>query len=274
MEFRMKHMIAPLLAICALQVTVSAQEEAVLWITTTNEVHFVVIDPYSRRTGRDPRGSKELWVGTSVREIPKANYSFESVGDSPIDDSPHRNDVMHRFTYRFTSPGNDGAYMIDLFGIETGMYRFYLHVEPDDVDKIQRFETEERGLVVKGGLIRYRFEYHGQHGKTVRLSKNIQLTNIREDIAAAHQLSFLGDKKLFDDWNKELDKFERDLGKKDSAKARQELEKFGKEVDKLREETIKHEDKKVPKPSKFITQDAYQVIREDIDILLNQLPKK
>jgi len=139
---------------------------------------------------------------------------------------------------------------------------------------IQPFRTKTKGLTQKDSVVEYRFDYRSQPGTPIKFERVVRSNTLRQDLAAAYKLKLLGDQKLFDDWNKEIDKFERDLARKDSAKARQELDKFGKEVDKLRAETIKHEEKKVPKPSRFITQDAYQILREDIDILLKQLPKK
>jgi|GEM_PF-1292839 len=241
---------------------------------TTDAVHFIVTDPLGRRAGSDPRGAPDPAIGIDIDEIPGAVYAAETMGDIPDKEGdPVRIDYAHVLTYSFDSP-NDGTYLIQTIGVQDALFDLYVTITPRSNSTIQPFRTKTKGLAQKESVLEYRFEYHGQPGRPMKFEKVVRSNTLRQDLAVAYKLKLLGDQKLFDDWYKELDKFERDLAKKDSSKARQELEKFGKEVNKLREETIKHEEKKVPKPSRFITQEAYQILREDIDILLRQLPKK
>jgi len=266
----MKYIAAVFTIVVTIMMQSVAQYKTVVEIVASDAVHYLVIDPLGRRSGCDPRGNPEQKV---LQEIPESNYGFESVGDIPIQGQMPSPDVMHVFVHKpdtiLTS-----EHTVKVFGRRNGKYSISMIIEYTEasLSTIRKFENV--GIIEQGTVHTYRYSFGSQPEKPAKFARIVTVNSTRQDITAAHILGLLGDKKLFDDWNKELDKFERDLSRKDSAKARQELDKFGKEVDKLRKETIKHEDKKIPKPSKFITQDAYQVIREDIDILLNQLPKK
>ncbi|MBM4170060.1 MAG: hypothetical protein FJ215_13025 [Ignavibacteria bacterium] len=233
-------------------------------ISANGYLKMLVVDPIGRKIGYEPSSGKYY------SDIPGVSIGAASIGlvseEGPEDD-PYEKDPID-----VVFESIPGRHAITLYGTKLTSY---------DVNVIARHKgggpttnVASGGFIDSGMVFNFFFLYDPSSRAETALSKNVTVQDLRQQISAVHRLNLLGDKKLFDDWNKELDKIERDLSRKDSAKARQELDKFGKEVDKLRKETIKHEEKKVPKPSKFITQDAYQVIREDIDILLNQLPKK
>jgi hypothetical protein len=241
---------------------------------TTDAVHFIVTDPLGRRAGADPRGAPNPRIGIDIIEIPDAVYAAETVGDIPDKEGdPVRIDYAHVLTYSFDSP-IDGTHLIQAIGVRNSVFDLYVTVSPDDDNAIiQPFRVKTKGLAQKDSVVEYRFDYRSQPGMPITFEKVVRSNTLRQDLAAAYKLKLLGDQKLFDDWNKEIDKFERDLARKDSAKARQELEKFGKELDKQREETIKHEERG-QKDKRFITKDAYDILKDDVTILLKQLPEK
>jgi len=71
-----------------------------------------------------------------------------------------------------------------------------------------------------------------------------------------------------------LDNFEKHLTKQDSGNARHELAQFEKKLDHERQETMKHEEKGHSRGNRFISADAYTILKEDISLLLEQLPSK
>jgi hypothetical protein len=96
---------------------------------------------------------------------------------------------------------------------------------------------------------------------------------LREDLRNCFKLGFLGGRSLFRELVEKVEHIEKRLERKDSSKAFEELEKLAKELKKVRDETEKHEGRK-RKPSRFITKEAYDILNEDVTILMSSLPPR
>jgi len=249
------------------------QEGAIIEITGTRSVHFIVKDPLGRRTGRDPRGSSKPWIGTALQEIPNANYSTNAIGDSRTEIQPSEDDIQHEFMYEAGFPEDYGRYLIDAIGIKPGLYSIYVTVSLR-IDSVQPFHAEFRGLIDKDSSRQYRLELSSQQGARTSLEKVPSWGAIRIDINVGYEVGLLGDKDLYKDLTHRLDKFEKYLAHKDSSKAREELEDFKDKIEDVRKQTVKKEQKKERREKEFLTKDAYQILQEDVDALLKQLPQR
>lgn len=244
-------------------------------ITSTDNAHFIVTDPLGRKTGRDPRGASKRYEGIAMREIPEANYSFESVGDIPDSGEVPNAVYYHEFAYSFESPQRDGIYLIQVIGIELGQFDLYVSIIPSDISSRQecRFVIEQ-ALIDQDSVISYQLLYNGAPGSPMTFKKIVTSNTLRQDLSAGYKLNLLGDEKLFEDLGKDIDKFEKELFQRDSIKARDKLEEFEKKIDKEHEETIKHEQRGQKEKQRFMTEDAYRILKEDVQLLLATLPKK
>jgi hypothetical protein len=250
------------------------QSKGIVQINSSISVHFIVTDPQGRRTGADPRGTSKPWIGQEFNEIPDANYSTSGVGDSPIDDEPRDEDLSHEFLYTLRSPENDGVYLIECIGLELKKFSLYIDLTSDNPTLMQPFSTRFRDLLDSNQAITYRIEYHGQPEGPIKFDKIVSSSTLRQDLGNSYKLKLLGDKELYKDLSHRLDKFKKDLARKDSSDARDELKKFGEKIEEVRKETVKREQRKQKPPKHFITADAYQILEEDVNALLKQLPMK
>ena len=256
--------------------TAHPQEKVHMGLTSSDNVHFVVTDPSGRRAGRDPRGAASRAEGIEIGGIPNAHYAFESVGDIPDSNETPNPIYYHEFAYTFGSPQGDGLYKIEMIGIESSRFDFYISVDPASGSARQRCRFVLKGAVIEqDSMLTYHLLYNGALDTPIHFKKIALPSTLRQDLSAAYKLNLLGDKKFFDELNNQLDKFERTLtkGKEDSVKARKELEEFEKKIDKEREETTKHE-QRGQKDKRFLAADAYEILKEDISLLRRQFPDK
>jgi hypothetical protein len=231
-------------------------------------VHFIVTDPQGRKTGVDPRGVKKPWIGKKIDEIPGANYSTSGVGDNPTVNESEQSDNSHEFLFGLRSPENDGVYQIDCIGWKLTRYSLYIDVTPDDTSAMQPFRTVKRGVIDKGVIIKYRFEYHGEPGTLVGFEKLVSQTMIRQDLDNSYKLKLVGDKGFHEELSNILDNYEKHLSKKDMLKAVKELGKF---QDRITEE---YEEGTKPRDKRFVTADALQILSYDVKYLIDQLHDK
>ncbi len=114
-----------------------------------------------------------------------------------------------------------------------------------------------------------------QRATSIDLKKIITFSSLREDFAASYKLNLLGSEKFFNELNKDLDKVEKELSKKDSAEAREKLEEFWKEIEEVRKEMVEEGEKdKDKEKEKFITEEAFNILKEDVTLLLAKLPQR
>lgn len=244
-------------------------------ITSTHNVHFIVTDPLGRRTGRDPRGATNRYEGIEINEIPGSNYSAESVGDIPDSNETPNAVYYYELLYTFESPQNDGRYIIQVIGIEPCQFDLYVNVDPVDKAARQKFHfVINTALIDRDSVVNYQLVYNGMPGSPMTFKKIVTSNTLRQDLSAGYKLNLLGDEKLFEDLGKDIDKFEKELSQNDSLKARDKLEEFEKKLDKEREETIKHEQRGQKEKQRFMTEDAYRILKEDVQLLLATLPRK
>ena len=244
------------------------QNEGVLQINSDMVVHFIVTDPQGRKTGVDPRGVKKPWIGKKIDEIPGANYSTSGVGDNPTVNESEQSDNSHEFLFGLRSPENDGVYQIECIGWKLTRYSLYIDVTPDDTSAMQPFRTVKRGVIDKGVIIKYRFEYHGEPGTLVRFEKLVLQTMIRQDLDNCYKLKLLGDKGFHKELSNILDNYRKHLLRRDTLKAVKELEKFQNRIAKEYKEGTKSHDKR------FVTADALQILSYDVQYLIDRLPEK
>jgi ElaB/YqjD/DUF883 family membrane-anchored ribosome-binding protein len=277
MKKRLLDVKSSLLILLTVAVTVQpkAQQKVHMQITATDNAHFVLTDPEGRKTGRDPRGASHRAEGIPIDGIPGANYSFESVGAIPDSNETVDATYYHVLAYSFDSPTSDGIYSIDLVGIDLGQFDLYVSVDPARGSSRQRARFVLRHLVIdQDSAIAYRLTYDGTPGSRPKFDKVVFARTIRQDAHACLELKLLGNSELYKDLSHRADKFEKYLAHKDSSKAREELEDFKDKIEDVRKQTVKKEQKKERREKEFLTKDAYQILQEDVDALLKQLPQR
>ena len=248
-----------------------SQNSGVIQITTDRTIHFIVTDPQGRRTGRDPRGTDDPLVGKKIKEIPRANYSVNAIGDSPKDYEPLGTDIQHEFMYELYSPEGDGVYRIDCIGIKLGKYKLYVDMTSNDTTQVQEFQAAVSNIIDKDNVITYRFEYHGQPGSLITFEKVVTPSTLRQDLGNSFKLKLLGEQGFYKELSNSLDSYEKHLSKKDTLKAVKEVEKFQGRI------TGEYNKGTKPNDKRFITADAWKILYDDAQYLvahLIQLPPK
>ena len=109
-------------------------------------------------------------------------------------------------------------------------------------------------------------------GNVATIEKSVRISSLHQDLRDSYDAELLGPKELFAELSHRLDKLDKYFADKDSSKARHELEKFQEKIDQVRKETVKTELKKQKLPKHFISKDAYEILTEDVSILLKHLP--
>jgi hypothetical protein len=268
----MRNILVLFIAMILLSLKSFSQNTGWLNISAGVRVQFIVTDPLGRRTGEDPRGVSNPMQGRKFNEIPGANYSTSSVGDSPLEDyEPSPEDLQFEFGYKIKSPENDGTYSIETIGTELGIYSLSIDVWPRRGSTLQSFRQQIKGLTDKNHVTTFRFSYGGVVGTPITFEKTVVQQTLRQDLDNSFKLKLLGEQGFYKELSNSLDSYEKHLSKKDTLKAVKEVEKF--------QDRITGEYNKGTKPNdkRFITADAWKILYDDAQYLvahLIQLPPK
>lgn len=263
-------------------------------IQSNSMIHFVVKDEIGRQTGRDPRGHPRPWQGKPLREIPGAQYAINTVGDSPSEYEPSADDVQHEFEWSFELENSTKELSLEAIGVRAGLY--WIHFSVDPVGGKGK-SLSLQGIIDTAQSCEFSVLLATTAGIGLTVTKSMYQGSLRQDVDNCYKLSLLGEKQLYKDLSHRLDKFEKYLEKEDSIKARHELEKFGEKLDEVygkdrkkasRDEESKRreyqeeekgkdrgkkmDESKAKRRKHFITADAYTILKEDVSLLLDQLP--
>lgn len=252
----MNHFIAQQILFFLIFFSISYTQNAIS-IDINGGVEFVVLDPIGRREGMDPIANQRF------REINNSYGEFSVDSEDPDVDAPEPyNEFM-------ADKGIDGLYRLTLFGTKPARYRLFIVVRSKE--KAQGFDMF--GLIDSNQVRVLEFTYSNDSTVSFVVKKLITATDLREDLRNCFKLGFLGGRSLFRELVEKVEHIEKRLERKDSSKAFEELEKLAKELKKVRDETEKHEGRK-RKPSRFITKEAYDILNEDVTILMSSLPPR
>ncbi|MBM4162466.1 MAG: hypothetical protein FJ217_15365 [Ignavibacteria bacterium] len=226
-------------------------------VAASGGVEFLIQDSLGRRSGYDPRTAKRY------DEINQSYGVFSIDSENPSVPAPEP--VKEFMTYAPV----DGNYTVTVFGTRSSPYRLSMTLSRGIRDGA---DYDFGGVVDSNIVVQYQFRYTSVPHEPMSAFKVVRLQTLREDLRTCYTLKFVGEKELYNDLTRRLDKLDKYLSDKDSSKARHELEKFQEKIDQVRKETVKTEQKKAKPPKHFISKDAYDILTEDVTLLLKQLP--
>ncbi len=217
-------------------------------------VDYVLIDPLGKREGINPL------IKQRYREI-NGSYGVFSL-DSEDSDEPAPEPVNEFYARNPV----EGFYRLTLYGVELYRYRLFLSVDAQGKGK----GIETHGTIDSGQTRVFEFHYSRDSSAPLIVKRYITGSTLREDLASCFKLGYLGDHALYKHLSERVEHIEKRLERQDSSKAADELEKLNKELKKELEEVGRGKGKT---RKRFVTQEAYEMLKDDIDILLSSLPK-
>ena len=220
-------------------------------------VEYVITDPLQRRAGINPI------VNQRYREINNSYGVYSVDSEDPDVDPP---EPVNEF---MTHDPVNGVYHLTLYGTKLARYRLSILVDAQNKGKaVVLF-----GMIDSNQVRKLEFEYSSDSAAPFLVRKITISGTLKEDLMNCYKLKLLGNQSVYKEFSNKTAKIERQFGNGDSAKAHDELEKLVKELKKLREETEKHEERR-QKPNRFITREAYEILSDDIAILMSSFPRR
>lgn len=232
------------------------QDSGIMEITSNRKIHFIVIDPQGRKTGRDPRGAEDPYYGKKFKEIPRANYSLNSIGDSPENDDPQGSDIQHEFLFEMITPDNEGTYQIECYGLSLGFYSLYFTLSPEKESNMTAFRTTVTGIIDTNQVTFYRFEYRRGSGSPVKFAKNIEPKEMYQNVTSLLKLKYISNQGIAHSLQQKLTNAGQQKENGQTKAAINILQAFVKEVNAQQEKGITKE------AAKLLIADAEQLIRE------------
>ncbi|MEW6062001.1 MAG: hypothetical protein AB1600_08690, partial [Bacteroidota bacterium] len=149
-------------------------------------VDYIVIDPFGRKTGLDPRVSEMI-----NNEIPNAGYSVINYGDD---------EWFNQFTMRLISPQDDGVYLVKLVGRWLSSFSFYFTAEPEKITS-PSIGKEIKSFLDKDAEMTYKFTYNGTSSTATKVEKVITITSLGQDITTGGKLNLVGNQTFVNSLN-------------------------------------------------------------------------
>jgi hypothetical protein len=234
-----------------------------LSVRATGGAEFVLKDALGRMSGFDP---------TTNRRYDDINNSygvFSIDSENPDVQAP---EAVNEFD---TRDPVDGLYTLTLHGTKLTLYTLSVVITRsinDSTGDVDGKEFNFKGVIDSGQVFSYVVRYASTRGAPLESYKIVQASSLRQDLACCYNLTLLGDKEIYKDLENRANKFSDYLIDKDSVKARHELEKLQEKLDQIRGDTVKKEHRKEKPPKHFMTADAYQILEEDVNALIKQMP--
>jgi hypothetical protein len=221
-------------------------------------VQILLSDSAGKSVGFDSKSAKVM------RELGECGYGLTGVGDIGVPLGRQTNEQSYELWVK--GPPRV-TFTLKVFGEYGGQYSLRIRQggETATLLTLNRF-------IFKG--TEQAFALSLSAGTKPILEKKTNPRVLREVLDNCYRMNLLGDKDLYKDLTHRLDKFEKYLAHKDSSKAREELEDFKDKIEDVRKQTVKKEQKKERREKEFLTKDAYQILLEDVDALLKQLPQR
>ncbi|MCL5268340.1 MAG: hypothetical protein M1469_09595 [Bacteroidetes bacterium] len=244
-----------------------AQTNADVDILFEGPVGFVVTDSQGKMCGHNPV------TKTYYNEIPYAGYGVE--GEDTI--------TTYEFTFNHILKDTSFAtsYTVEVFGTELGLFNGYLGMK-QTVSKSTNFSLQS--VIDSDQTVTYLLNYSTDSSTTPTMMKVVTPRIIRQDFSDCFKLNLLGGKGFYEDLSHQLENFDKHLAHKDSMEARRELEKFGRRLTEAYSDTADTSGMQAGEHGKgmglkkrhenFVTQEAYEIISEDVTLMLGQLPAR
>jgi hypothetical protein len=138
------------------------------------------------------------------------------------------------------------------------------------------------GVIDSNQTVVYELDYSTDSTVTPTMMKVVTPQIILQDFGDCFKLNLLGDREFYRELRNQLDNFDRHIDHKDSVEARKELERFRNRIQQVYSDTVSHggEDHHGKsgevghRRKDFVTEEAYQILNEDVNLMLQQLPEK
>ena len=234
--------------------TIEAQEFNI-WVP--DNVQVVIVDSLGRCVGYDPATRQVR------KEYPDCGYSLEGVGDSDVEPGQQTNDQEYNL---WIDEHLVGVYTVRILGVSGSRYSLRI------TQGIKRRLIIQRESYIRPGTQQdFRLDITRENRGSLQRSPHPK--SLSEDLQAVFEAGALGDKRFYDQLKKDATQYERQLSKGDSLKARKELEQFEQKIDQEYRRDSRNESTGRGNEKRFIKKDAYQLLKEDVTTLLEQLPE-
>ncbi|MGO9481258.1 MAG: hypothetical protein ACLP05_05700 [Candidatus Kryptoniota bacterium] len=242
---------------------VSAQMRAYADVVVQGPVELLVTDSQGNRSGHDAIAK------TYYHQIPYAFYGQGSNG------APEFGFKTILWDTLFTT-----TYTIQVFGTGSGTFvGDALARQTYNPAKGGQFHVV--GVIDKNQTVDYRFFYSTDSTVTPTFTKVVTSRILRQDLDDCFKLESLGKEGFYKDLLNQADDIVNDIAHKDYVEAGKDLRGVQDELADVYNETFKDNPNKnrvmlgkfEKDHDKFITQDAYQILNEDVSLLLQQLPE-
>jgi hypothetical protein len=244
---------------------VFAQMDAYIQMDFEGPVEYVVTDSQGKRCGHDPINN------AYYDEIPYAGYGLAG------------EDLMTAWEFVFHTALKDTSfsttYTIQLFG--TGLGIFTGDGGARQTWSGKGLDIHTIGVIDKNQTLEYKFSYSTDSTITPTFWKVVTPQIIEQDFNDCFKLKLLGDRGFYRELRNQLDDFDRYIEHRDSVEAGRELEGFWDRLKKVYADTLEtshgkgHEKGRTGKFERgykdFVKQEAYQILSEDVSLMMQQL---
>ncbi len=219
-----------------------------LTIRAHSPVQLFITDPFGNTTGFD-ESTQEI-----MENIPDSSYGIEG-GIAPVDGSEP---AMEETKYFQQIDPTEGEYEVQLIGTGNGEYS----LDFSKTDEEGNVSTEVvNGFAQTGVTEVYQIEYTPNATNPVVVEKQITFDTLKSDLKALYTQGKIKNKGIYS-----LLKLQVEIAKKASLMNKQPL---GTKLAILALKTVKFELNR--QRGKQITEDAYQILYNDVQSLINQL---
>lgn len=227
----------------------SAFNQQALSVTVNSPVEFLVIDPSGLRLGHLET------IAADVFEIPKGSYLHDSLLADDTGVGSANGDPSGIKTAYIPFP-EDGAYKLQLTGAAPGTYS--LRVRALHSDGTSQ-DLEDSGVTNTGSVTGYQIAYSPTVGSTFNVVRVATFTSTLADITNSLQLGLIDNAGIANALRNKIQEAAQAAAEHESDDAREVLNAFKNQV---RAQTGKH-----------ITGVMPQVLLQDANSLISQLPK-
>ncbi len=216
-------------------------------INSSNDVNFIVVDPQGRKTGVDSRNAKTHSQWVWLREIPRANYSFDG----------EEMQASMQFLCRFNSPTADGIYTIHIMGKKLSAFNLSLSATGYDSTRIQDAIFELHNIPLdRDSVVTYLFTYHRAPRYPARFEKAVDAKSLVQDLAAMRKLKWIRSQQAMNRYVKLVRTYGMQLQQRDTIAARSTLTTIIRSI--------------IPDSARALTVNAYRSLRTDVEYLLRK----
>lgn len=237
-----------------------AQTGGFFEIASSTSIHMIITDPIGRRTGGDPRGvhADTAYGITWLREIPEANYSFESIGSESDSGDNDSIDNM-KFMYSPRIPDDCGMYTIQAIGTKADSFWIDASIRRSFSQSDSSWGLQVTGLIDKDSVVTFRLAFLAPDTSRATLVKVVDMQSLFLDIALSKKLGFCSNETLMSKYASFLDEARSSLAHGELLHARNRLSLMSSSLARESDANFKRI--------------ARDVLQEDTRLLLVQLDK-